>query len=198
MSEVASRPTAASRSSTERIVRMALCAALLAASAMLRFQIAALPVMSTAQVFMVLLVGLLLGAKDGASATALYVLIGLIGVPVFTKGGGLQTLAQPEGGYLLGFIAASGAVGALRQAPGFRARAYWDWIASFAGVVALYAVALPYVACLQWMLGSPIAVGKLMMAYGVAFWPLDAAKAVMAAIAARELLRAHPRQFARG
>ncbi|MDR1570535.1 MAG: biotin transporter BioY [Oscillospiraceae bacterium] len=190
------------RLSAVRLARAAVCAAMLAASAMLRFQFGALPAMTTAQVYMVLLIGLTLGAKDGAVSVALYLLIGLIGIPVFSKGGGMQTLFQPEGGYLLGFVAAAAVAGALRQSAagvgtGYRAHPIWDGIAAFAGLAALYAVALPYIAVSQWALGSPVAAGKLVAAYGMAFWPLDAVKAILAALTARELLRAHPALFSR-
>lgn len=68
----------------------------------------------TLQLFFVLLSGLLLGAKGGAGATAVYVLLGLIGVPIFAGGGGIGYVLQPSFGYLLGFIAAAFVVGKYR------------------------------------------------------------------------------------
>ena len=50
----------------------------------------------TLQFLFTLLAGLVLGAKLGAVAVATYVLLGLIGVPVFASGGGP--------GYMVGFI----------------------------------------------------------------------------------------------
>jgi biotin transport system substrate-specific component len=62
----------------------------------------------TLQTFFVLLSGILLGAKGGALAQALYVLMGLLGLPVFAGGtGGIQTIFSPSFGFLLGFIAAA-------------------------------------------------------------------------------------------
>lgn len=47
----------------------------------------------------------ILGAKKGTISFLLYLLIGLIGVPVFSGfTGGLTKLAGPTGGYLIGFI----------------------------------------------------------------------------------------------
>ena len=37
----------------------------------------------------------------------IYLLLGLCGLPVFTKGAGLSYLLQPTFGYLLGFVAAA-------------------------------------------------------------------------------------------
>lgn len=43
----------------------------------------------TLQFFFVLLAGILLGSKLGALAVLLYVVIGLLGLPIFAAGGGL-------------------------------------------------------------------------------------------------------------
>ena len=58
----------------------------------------------TLQFLFTLLAGLLLGARLGAAAVATYVLLGLIGVPVFASGGGPGYILQPTFGYLIGFI----------------------------------------------------------------------------------------------
>ncbi len=58
----------------------------------------------TLQFLFTLLAGLVLGARLGAVAVGAYVLLGLIGVPVFASGGGPAYILQPTFGYLLGFI----------------------------------------------------------------------------------------------
>ena len=58
----------------------------------------------TLQFLFTLLAGLLLGARLGAAAVLTYVLLGLVGVPVFASGGGPGYILQPTFGYLLGFI----------------------------------------------------------------------------------------------
>ena len=58
----------------------------------------------TLQFLFTLLAGLLLGARLGAAAVAVYVLLGLVGVPVFASGGGPGYVLQPTFGYLIGFI----------------------------------------------------------------------------------------------
>ena len=52
----------------------------------------------------VLLSGILLGPKRGTIAVSLYVLMGLIGIPVFTNGGGFTYMFMPSFGYIIGFI----------------------------------------------------------------------------------------------
>lgn len=58
----------------------------------------------TMQTFAVTLAGILLGSKCGAISMGIYLLLGAVGVPVFTGfRGGLQSLIGPTGGFLLSF-----------------------------------------------------------------------------------------------
>lgn len=61
------------------------------------------PVPLTLQNFGVLLVGMLLGSRGGFAALTLYLLEGMIGLPVFnpTGPGGFAQLLGPTGGFLL-------------------------------------------------------------------------------------------------
>ena len=58
----------------------------------------------TLQFLFTLLAGLVLGEKIGTLAVGVYVLMGLIGIPVFASGGGPSYISQPTFGYLIGFI----------------------------------------------------------------------------------------------
>jgi biotin transport system substrate-specific component len=58
----------------------------------------------TLQFLFTLLAGLVLGARLGAITVSAYVLLGLLGVPVFASGGGPAYILQPTFGYLLAFI----------------------------------------------------------------------------------------------
>ena len=56
--------------------------------------------------FAVYMAGAVLGAKLGPLAVAVYLLIGAVGVPVFSGfSGGLQKLVGVTGGYLIGYLA---------------------------------------------------------------------------------------------
>ena len=65
----------------------------------------------TMQTFVVLLVGMTFGYKIGLSIVLLYLLEGIIGLPVFSnspeKGVGLLYFTGPTMGYLIGFILAT-------------------------------------------------------------------------------------------
>ena len=68
------------------------------------------PVPMTMQTFVVLLLGLSFGYKIGLSAVGLYLLEGIVGLPVFSnspeRGIGLVYFTGPTMGYLIGFLVA--------------------------------------------------------------------------------------------
>lgn len=68
----------------------------------------------TLQTFFCVLAGAILGAKRGAIAMTVYMLIGLFGAPVFARfGGGFSTIVAPTFGFILSFILAAYVTGLL-------------------------------------------------------------------------------------
>jgi len=69
------------------------------------------PVPMTMQTFVVLFLGLSLGYKIGLASVSLYLLEGIMGLPVFSnspeKGVGLIYFTGPTMGYLIGFLTAT-------------------------------------------------------------------------------------------
>lgn len=66
----------------------------------------------TLQIFGVCLAGFCLGAKWGVAATAVYIVIGAAGLPVFSSfTGGIGILLGTSGGFLWGFLASSALCG---------------------------------------------------------------------------------------
>jgi biotin transport system substrate-specific component len=47
---------------------------------------------------------------------ALYVILGLLGLPIFTQGGGIQYIFQPTFGYLIGYAVGAYVCGAIAHA----------------------------------------------------------------------------------
>ena len=107
------------------------------------------PVPLTMQTFGVLFVGATLGLVRAAVSMGLYLVIGLVGLPVFAPQAngshvtGLAALVGPTGGYLIGFIIGAAFVGWLAQRE-------WDrkWLRTLlafaGGTVLIYAVGLPW------------------------------------------------------
>ncbi|MEK6754745.1 MAG: biotin transporter BioY [Bacteroidota bacterium] len=72
------------------------------------------PVPFTFQTLFVLLSGALLGKRNGFLSMTLYLMLGAVGLPVFSAAGfGLAKLAGPTGGYLLSFPLAAFVIGYL-------------------------------------------------------------------------------------
>ena len=108
---VATRSPARSRSSA--VASVTAGAALVALASQLAVPLPGTPVPMTLQPLAVLLVGGLLGRRRGAASLALYLLLGVAGLPVFTPFGapGLARLFGLTGGYLLAFPFAAALVG---------------------------------------------------------------------------------------
>ena len=86
---------------------------LTAISAKLKIEIGPVPI--TGQTLVVLLSGALLGAKRGALSQIFYLLGGLVGIPWFSRGGGIAYLMSPTFGYIVGFVLAAYIVGFLYE-----------------------------------------------------------------------------------
>jgi biotin transport system substrate-specific component len=75
------------------------------------------PVPITGQTFAVLLCGAALGANRGAAAMGLYLLLGVVGLPVYADAdSGVHVVWGATGGYLVGFVIAGYVVGRLAEA----------------------------------------------------------------------------------
>jgi len=96
------------------------------------------PVPITLQTLFLYLAATLLGGRVAALSQVIYILVGIIGLPVFAGGkAGLGVLIGPTGGYLIGFIAGAYVIGKLveiRKAPGL----IWIISSMVTGTVAIY------------------------------------------------------------
>jgi biotin transport system substrate-specific component len=104
------------------------------------------PVPITLQTFAVLLVGAGLGSILGTASLALYVLVGMIGAPVYAGGeGGWEWIKGATGGYLVGFVVAAGLAGLLAERRLDR-RMATAVTAMLTGNVIVYVFGLPWLA----------------------------------------------------
>ncbi|AET66842.1 hypothetical protein Desor_1175 [Desulfosporosinus orientis DSM 765] len=103
-----------SNNSLRRMVYAAMFGALTAIGSLIVIPLQPLPI--TLQTLFTGLAGVLLGGTTGALSQVVYVLLGIIGLPVFAGGkAGLGTLMGPSGGYLIGFIVGSFVIGKLME-----------------------------------------------------------------------------------
>ncbi|MBD5131527.1 MAG: biotin transporter BioY [Clostridiales bacterium] len=89
--------------STKRIASIAVFTALITIGGLISIPVPFTQVELSFQVVFVVMAGIMLGGRDGALAVLVYIAMGLFGLPVFTRGGGLSYVVMPSFGYLLGF-----------------------------------------------------------------------------------------------
>lgn len=134
----------------------------------------------------VFLAGIFLGPLWGAGAMTLYVIVGVLGVPVFAGGqAGMAHLVSPTGGFLLSFPVAAAAIGivvhrglVIRDPEDVSLR--WYLLGVTASLVVTYAIGAPWMGMtLELSAQETLVTGVLV------FIPVSAAEAFAAIVAAR-------------
>lgn len=143
------------------LVLVALMVALLIISAKLSLAVGPIPL--SLQTLIIVLTGILLGSKRGSLVAMVYLFIGLIGLPVFTKGGGISYLAQPSFGFLLGFIPAATLSGLLGNWQFLRPAWLRIFLAGLVGMVIIYSCGLAYIPLATVFFGSKLAVWAVLL-----------------------------------
>ncbi len=173
--------------STKNIVLCALFAALIAVGTHIRIPTPLLPL--TLQTLFVVLSGLVLGHKYGAISVCVYVIAGLIGLPVFTG-----SFANPTFGYILGFIPGAWLAGvtAERYRPCFM-----TWFAgAVIGIALIYAIGIPYYYFVsKYYIGNELGAKTLLMSFILMPLPGDIAKSLIAGLIVQRLSVFFPESF---
>jgi biotin transport system substrate-specific component len=164
------------------LILAALFAALTAIGAYIRVPFPIVPF--TLQVFFVLLSGAILGPRRGCASQLLYLAMGLLGLPVFSGGGGVQYVLHPTFGFILGFPVASWVVGTISRIG--RGENFWQYLAaSLAGIAAIDAIGILVLYLnLNYLAGVPTSFWRAMQVGLFPFLAFDAAKGVAVAIVA--------------
>jgi len=175
---------------TTDLALVATFAALVAVCSLVSAPIVVGGVPITLQTFAVLLAGVVLGARRAFLAIALYIVVGLVGVPVFAGAtGGFGVLAGPSVGYLLSFPFAAAVAGGwltLAQRRGWRPVAVHAAVGVVLATLVVYAAGVPVLA---WRTGMSL---HAAFTYNLGFVPFDAVKAALAVIVGLAVLRAFP------
>lgn len=101
-------------SKTRDMILVALFAALTAIGAYLKIPTQPVPI--TLQILFSMYAGILLGGRMAFLSQVVYVLMGLLGLPVFAGGtGGFGSIFNPTFGYLIGFILCAYIIGKLSE-----------------------------------------------------------------------------------
>lgn len=160
---------------------MAECAvfvALMAVAAYVQIPFPLVPL--TFQTAISVLAGLLLGAKKGTVSMLVYALLGLLGLPVFSAGGGIYYVLKPSFGYIIGFVASAFTAGIISGG----GKSFWRYLtAALAAFLANYVIGIPYCLAAAHLLGVQNLAG-LLLSGNLAYMPKDALLSILAAVIA--------------
>lgn len=166
---------------TKDIVLIPMFTALIAIGAFIKIPLPTCPL--TLQWFFVMCAGILLGSKKGAISTLLYVLLGLIGLPIFTGGGGFWYVFQPTFGYFIGFIVCSFLIGIMAE------KMMNLYAVCLIATVLLYIIgsAYAYVILNFYQDGEGMPIGKLLFSFMVLPLPGDILKVILASVVGKRV-----------
>lgn len=112
--------------SLTQLIFMALMAAVMCIAGPLAVPIGPVPITLTNLVIYIAV--WVLGTAQGTISYCLYLLLGMVGLPVFRYAGGLGKLAGPTGGYLIGFIAMALIGGIVMEVSHQKTDSNTDWL----------------------------------------------------------------------
>ena len=157
---------------------------LIALAAQVSIPVPGSPVPITGQTFAVLLSAGALGFRRGIAATLLYLVLGIVGLPVFAHGShGTEIILGATGGYLVGFVLAAAVVGRLAEL-GWDRNLVGAIGAMLIGSALIYAVGVPWLMAvahfdlataldkgtIPYLIGDAIKLALAAAAFPVAWW----------------------------
>lgn len=158
------------------MVFMAIFAAIICIAAPVSVQIGPIPI--TLATFAIYLAGAMLGGKRGMIAVIVYIMLGAVGLPVFSNfNGGFTALLGPTGGYIIGYIPLVLLTGIFSD---MNSKKHWTMIIGMLlGTVALYTFGTAW-----FMIMTSSSLGRALALCALPFIPGDALKiACVSAIA---------------
>lgn len=166
------------------IVYVALFTALICVGAFLRIPIPVMPF--TLQTLFVILSGLLIGSKLGAISCIVYMVMGLIGIPIFTQGGGFDYVLRPTFGYIISFGIGAFVVGKMTQKPN---TSFLKMLgASMIGILIIYVIGIIYYLLITKLyLHQAVTAKTIYMSLFLLLLPGDLASCIVACLLAKRL-----------
>lgn len=166
--------------STKELILVGLFAALTGVGAFIQIPLGTVPI--TLQFLFTALSGVMLGGKLGALSQLVYVLIGLLGIPVFAGGsGGIGSIFKPSFGYLIGFIIGAYVIGQVSEK--IKGNSFFKYLAaSILGIIVIYAVGVPYLyLIIRYVAGKELTIATALKTGFLVFLPGDLLKCIIAA-----------------
>ena len=159
--------------------------ALIAVGAFIKVPVPVVPF--TLQFLFTMLAGLLLGSRMGAVSVAVYMLLGLAGLPIFTEGGGVWYVLKPSFGYIIGFCIGAYVTG--KMAEKMRKPTIAGYLmANFTGLFLVYGMGMLYYYIISnYVIDVPIGVWPLFLYCFILAVPGDICLCILAAFLAKRI-----------
>lgn len=127
----------------------------------------------TLQTVFVVLAGFVLGARDGMFALLAYMIIGLIGIPVFTQGGGFSYIFMPSFGYIIGFVIGAFTAGFVMSRFS-TVNTLKIWVAGIIALLPVYIIGMAYqVMILVFVNGLTVSAALITLISILIYWAID-------------------------
>ena len=166
--------------STKELTFVALFSALIAVGAFIKIPFLLVPI--TLQTLFIVLSALVLERKLAVLSVIVYIMIGLVGFPIFANGGGINYIFSPTFGYLVSFIFATYFIASFKEKN--------IYISTAIGMLIIYALGMIYFVFIQYVLnGKVYLISYLFYNLFLVFLPGDILSCVVAIIGYRKILR---------
>ena len=171
---------------TKNLVMCALFVALIVVGAFIKIPVPVVPF--TLQLLFTMMAGLLLGGKLGAVSVGVYILMGLLGLPIFAEGGGFAYVLKPSFGYIIGFAVASYVTGMIANRvpdPSYKRLLAANFIGL--GIVYLFGMVYYYLMS-NFYLGTPIGLWPLFLYCFILAVPGDILLCILGAFLGKRMI----------
>jgi len=174
--------------STKDMILVSLFAALTVVGTFIRIPMQ--PVAFTLQTVFVMYSGLLLGGRRALASQAVYIMLGIMGAPVFANGAsGPGYILSPSFGYLLGFMLAAYVIGRLGEKVKVLTSVKAGGIL-FIGTCLIYLAGLPYLYLIvKFVVGKDMGIAGVLAAGLTPFIVPDMIKLAVVAATSSHIMR---------
>ncbi|MBP3506975.1 MAG: biotin transporter BioY [Lachnospiraceae bacterium] len=181
-------------SKTKSLILCSMFTALIVVGAFIKIPVPVVPF--TLQFLFTTLAGLLLGSKRGMISVVVYMVLGLIGLPVFSEGGGIWYILKPSFGYIIGFCIGTFVTGLIAERMKEKTIPRY-LLANFTGLMIVYVVGMVYyyIIC-NYVINTPIAFGPLFLYCFLLAVPGDICLCIFAAVLVKRVKPIWDRQLA--
>ena len=156
---------------TKRIIRISFFTLLAIIGGFIKIPVGT--VAFTLQTVFGVLSGFVLGARDGMFALLAYMIIGLIGIPVFTQGGGFSYIFMPSFGYIIGFVIGAFTAGFVMSRFS-TVNTLKIWVAGIIALLPVYIIGMAYqVMILVFVNGLTVSAALITLISILIYWAID-------------------------